>query len=107
MKYVTIIILSVLLISASIAEPDKSLAKVDKKQGRLIFTHCKPVAEYDVLFTIKMPSVIWSDRQRNTIAKIEDWIIKKANTQSMKIGLSYDAIIINEWDDSIAIKFKE
>ena len=38
--------------------------------------------------------------------KIEDFVQKRANKQAMKMSLVYDALIVNGWDNSYAIRFK-
>jgi hypothetical protein len=85
----------------------KGIAIVYQKQGKDIFTHCLPAAEYETLFTVKMPKMIWSRRQIDNIGKIENFVQRRANKQGLKMGLVYDAIIVNGWDNSYAIKYKE
>jgi len=106
MKYVYILIITLFLFMSAATDTDKDLAKVYSKQNKPIFTHCLPVAEYETLFTVKMPAVIATNSQVNTIGKIEDFVQKSANKQAMKMGLVYDALIVNGWDNSYAIRFK-
>jgi hypothetical protein len=106
MKYIYALLFTAVLFVSSTVDTDKDLAKVYSKQGKQIFTHCLPVAEYETLFTVKMPAVIYSNKQVNSIGKIEDFVQKRANNQAMKMGLVYDALIVNGWDNSYAIKFK-
>lgn len=40
--------------------PDKALAKVNREQGYYIFIQCTPVAEYEVLGTVKKTGIVWS-----------------------------------------------
>ena len=53
-----------------------------------------------------MPGLIGSNSQINSIDKIEDFVQKRANKQAMKMSLVYDALIVNGWDNSYAIRFK-
>ena len=106
MKYIYILLFSAAIFISFTKDSEKDLAKVHSKQGKLIFAHCTPVAEYETLFTVKMPGLIGSNSQINSIDKIEDFVQKRANKQAMKMSLVYDALIVNGWDNSYAIRFK-
>lgn len=107
MKYLILLFSIITLAATSSITTDQGLAKVNKKQGKYIFTHSEPVTDYEVVFTVNMPGLIWSDNQINSIDKIEDFVIRKANKQAEKQGKTFDALVITDWNNSIAINFKD
>jgi len=83
-------ILLPLLICISIScvaqETDKSLAKVEQRQGIYIFTDCVPVAQYEYLSTVKKTN--WS----GVYDKLISGVIKNAKQECPQV----EALII-QW----------
>lgn len=92
-------------VSAQETEPDYSLASVEKKMGKYIFTNAEPVQPYDVVFTIKVK--VFSNGQINSVDKIEDLELEKAFEIAKESGLEFDAILVSNGANDLAIKFKK
>lgn len=104
---ITVLILIVAMgsVFAQESEPDYSLAKVEKKNGKYVFTNAEPVQPYDVVFTIEVK--VFSNSQINTVDKIENVELKKAFEISEKIGKDFDAILVSQASQDVAIKFRQ
>lgn len=73
-------------------------ATVEQEQGLYIFTHCKPVAAYDYIGTVKI---------KVTMSGSPDELFSKAIKKAKKEFPTGDGIIFNaELDKADVIKFK-
>ncbi len=93
-----------IILSASSETLKYSEANVNKKEGKFIFTSSEPTHNYEVVFKIKI-NVVWSNKQVNSVNKIENLVLKRMRKASFKNGFKYDGIIIGSSQYFLAIKF--
>lgn len=95
-------LLTTALLAAKVEPADKSLARVEKKTGKLVFMECEPVAEYEVAFRFSIPLA-----GVEQLSDFPERSIKKATKISEKEHKDFDAIVIKSGQrEDIAIKFK-
>lgn len=83
-------------------DPDKGLARVEKKSGKYVFLECEPVTEYDVAFDVKA-AVAGAE----VPADFVEVVLKKALKTGEKEHKDFDGVVIKSGQRSdIAIKFK-
>lgn len=85
-------------------EIDKSLAKVQRIQGKYVFVHSEPVNDYDVAFDVATLFIIV------TSTKIESQVAAVIS-KALKIGHNdrkeFDGVIFGIDNKQTAIKFKQ
>ena len=84
---------------------DKSLGRVQKMSGKLVFMYSEPVNEYDVAFEIKSPGIVWSNPEA-TPDGIADFVVKRAMKISKEENKEFDGVVIGSGKIDIAVKFK-
>jgi len=97
---ITFFAFSFLSISAIETSTNKRLAEVNQKEGFLIFMQSQPVAEYEVLGTVKKTGLTWTGSPE----ELFNTLMKRAKKDYPKA----DAIIFEdiELNHATCIKFK-
>jgi len=97
---------AILMISFSFLPKEssnKSLATVQKQQGKYVFLFCEPVAEYEIVdqwvCTVNLSG--GSILQDNA-----DELLKDAFKRAKKKGYEFDAVISGSAAKDLAVKFK-
>lgn len=88
------------LLYAFQAAPDKSACNAEKIEGVYVFIHCKPVAQYDFVGTVKITGMV----SVNSLDHMMNLCIKQAR----KDYPTADAIIVTgaNCEKADAVKFK-
>jgi len=66
--------------------------------GKFIFSLCEPVNKYDVVFQIKAKQILGKS--------INDKVLKKANKKMRRKKKNYDALLVGNRNEHVAVKFK-
>lgn len=78
----------------------KNLASVKQSQGIYIFMQSEPVAEYEVLGTVKKTGIVWSGKPEEMF----NTILRRAQKDYPRCdGLIFDAV---DMEHATCIKFK-
>jgi hypothetical protein len=108
-QHMKITILAALVLIGSIAattSEENDLARVQRISGKYVFIMCEPLQEYEVVETVNTSVSTMLAGQQSISDQVKE-MVNKALRRERKGKFEFDALVTEDGDSAILIKFKD